>query len=100
MFGEGVKGSLFGGGVKKKADVFTLSPNVEPVHRLMDLNPLTDMPASGDLKSGDNLFFTTPPLEFQRTSPPPPPRQIDPAPNGNDFGHYMKSYMNTYYQNS
>ena len=22
-----------------------------------------------------------------------PPRKIDPAPNGNDLGHYMKSYM-------
>ena len=23
----------------------------------------------------------------------PPPRKIDPAPNGNDLGHYMTSYM-------
>ena len=30
------------------------------------------------------------PLEFQQTSSP---RQIDPAPNGNDLGHYKKSYM-------
>ena len=40
----------------------------------------TEMPTSGDLKSGDCLFFTT-------------PRKIDPAPNGNDLGHYMTSYM-------
>ena len=40
------------------------------------------MPTSGDLKSGDSLFFTTP------TS-----RQIDRAPNGNGLGLYMKSYM-------
>ena len=37
------------------------------------------MPTSGDLKSGD--------------SPHPPHQQIDPAPNGNNLGHYMKSYM-------
>ena len=30
-------------------------------------------------------FFHYPPLEFQRI----PPRQIDPAPNGNDLGHYI-----------
>ena len=47
------------------------------------------MPTSGDLKSGDCLFFTSPP-EFQR---PSPPRKIDPAPNGNHLGHYMTSYM-------
>ena len=44
----------------------------------------SEMPTSEDLKS-----FTTPP-EFQRTFPP---RQIDIAPNGNDLGHYMNSYM-------
>ena len=48
------------------------------------------MPTSGDLKSGDCPFFHYPP-EFQR--PPPPPRKIDPALNGNDLGHYMTSYM-------
>ena len=46
-----------------------------------------EMPTSGDLKSGDCLFFTTPP-EFQQ-----PPRKIDPAPNGNDLRHYMMSYV-------
>ena len=40
------------------------------------------MPTSGDLKSGDSLFFTT-----------PTPRQIDRAPNGNGLGLNMKSYM-------
>ena len=34
-----------------------------------------EMPTSGDLKSGDCLFFTT---------PPPHPQKMDPAPNGND----------------
>ena len=24
---------------------------------------------------------------------PPPPEEIDPAPKGNDLGHYMTSYM-------
>ena len=47
------------------------------------------MPTSGDLKSGDCLFFTT---------PPPPQKKIiiiiiDSAPNGNDLGHYITSYM-------
>ena len=42
------------------------------------------MPTSGDLKSTeDSLFLTT----------RPHPKQIDPAPNGNDLGHHMKSYM-------
>ena len=48
-----------------------------------------------DLKSGDCLFFTSPP-EFQRpttTPPPPPQKNNDPAPNGNDLGHHMTSYM-------
>ena len=40
------------------------------------------MPTSGDLKSGDSLFFTT-----------PTPQQIDRAPNGNGLRLYMKSYM-------
>ena len=48
-----------------------------------------EMPTSGDLKSGDCLFFHHPPPEFQR----PPPLEIDPAPNRNDLGHYMTSYM-------
>ena len=53
---------------------------------------IAEMPTSGDLKSGYSLLFTPPPPpppEFQH----PPPQQIDPAPNGNDLGHYMKSYM-------
>ena len=45
---------------------------------------MTEMPTSGD-----SPFFT-PPGNFNR---PPPPQQIDAAPNGNDLGHYMKSYM-------
>ena len=50
------------------------------------------MPTSGDLKSGDCHFLTTPPPQsFKET--PPPKRKIDPAPNGNDLGHYMTSYM-------
>ena len=48
-------------------------------------------PTSGDLKSGDSLFFTPPPRIS--TEPPLPPQQIAPAPNRNDLGHYMKSYM-------
>ena len=39
------------------------------------------MPTSGDLKSGASLFFSL------------TTRQIDPAPNVNALGHYMKSYM-------
>ena len=48
-------------------------------------------PTSGDLKSGDSLFFYSPPRIS--TEPPPAPQQIAPAPNRNDLGHYMKSYM-------
>ena len=51
-----------------------------------------EMPTSGDLKSGDCLFFYSP-SGISTTPPPPPPRKIDPAPNGNDLGHYMTSYM-------
>ena len=40
---------------------------------------MTEMPTSGD-----SPFFT-PPANFNR---PPPPQQIDAAPNGNDLGHY------------
>ena len=47
---------------------------------------MTEMPTSGD-----SPFFTRP-RNFN--SPPPPPRQqIDAAPNGNDLGHHMMSYM-------
>ena len=46
-----------------------------------------EMPTSGDLKSGDCLVFSA------RNETLPPPRKIDPAPNGNDLGHYMTSYM-------
>ena len=45
-----------------------------------------EMPTSGDLKSAVYLFLTTP-NGFPRF------QQIDPAPNGNDLWHYMKSYM-------
>ena len=48
------------------------------------------MPTLGDLKSGGSLFFSAPP----GISTDHAPRQIDPAANGNDLGHYMKSYMN------
>ena len=56
------------------------------------LHVYSEMPNSGDLKSGDSLFFTTP-LEFQQKPSPPPLRQIDPALNGNDLSNYIKSYM-------
>ena len=79
-------GSLFGEGVKKR-DFFTLSPNGQPVHRLMDLNPLTEMPTSGDLKSGDSLFFTTP--------PPPPDKLTNNNNNNNNLHLYSANlYMN------
>ena len=32
--------------------------------------------------------------------PPPPPTSHDPAPNGNDLGHFMKSYMKYILSNS
>ena len=48
------------------------------------------MPTSGDLKTGDSPFLTTPPRNFNGL---PPLWQIDRALNGNDLGHSMKSYM-------
>ena len=36
-------------------------------------------------KIGETVLFSLP--------PPPAPRKIDPAPNGNDLEHYMTSYM-------
>ena len=47
---------------------------------------IAEMPTSGDLKSGHLFHYPTP-------TPTPTPQKIDPAPNGNDLGHYMKSYM-------
>ena len=62
---------------------------------------IAETPTSGDLKSGDSLFFHYPP------PPPPPPQNFngsppphDPAPNGNDLGHFMKSYMKYILSNS
>ena len=52
------------------ADVF---PGVD----LESRNP--EMPTSGDLKSGDCLFFTTHLPEFQR---PPPPEKLTQPPMG------------------
>ena len=51
------------------------------------------MPTAGDLKSGDCLFFHYSPPPPLPSPPLPPPRKIDPAPNGNDLGHYMTPYM-------
>ena len=50
------------------------------------------MPTSGDLKSGDSLFFTTPPPEIQWTPSSAPPFH-NPDKCGNHLGHYIKSYM-------
>ena len=65
-----------------------------PSHHVKFYSLISEMPTSGDLKSGDCLFFTTPPpRNFNET---PPPRRIDPVPNGyngNDSGPYMTSYM-------
>ena len=49
----------------------------------------SEMPTSGDLKSGVSLFFTTPfpQPECQQPSPHPAP------PSHHGFGHYMMSYM-------
>ena len=45
------------------------------------------MPTSGDLKSGDSLFFTTPSPEIQWTPSSLPPFH-NPDKCGNDLGHY------------
>ena len=58
--------------------------------RMCSSTSAAEMPTSGDLKSGDCLFFTIPP---GISTTLPPPGKIDPAPNENDLGHYMTSYM-------
>ena len=40
-----------------------------------------------------SFFDYSSPPEFQRTPPPQKKKKFDPAPNGNDLGHYMMSYM-------
>ena len=48
-----------------------------------EIRELAKMPTSGDVKSGDYLFFTTPPPGFRWRAPLPAPQgQIDPAPMG------------------
>ena len=49
----------------------------------------SEMPTSGDLKAGDSLFHY--PTGISTDTPPPSTGQMDPAPNGNDLGHYMMS---------
>ena len=39
-------------------------------------------------------------LSFLSLPAPPPPPSHDPAPNGNDLGHFMKSYMKYILSNS
>ena len=46
-----------------------------------------EMPTSGDLKSGDCLFFHHPPQNFND-----PRLEIDPAPNRNDLDHYNEVF--------
>ena len=48
-----------------------------------------DMPTSGNLKSGDSLFFLT----FPSPLPPPTPNKHNWIQSLIGLGHYMKSYM-------
>ena len=57
---------------------------------------IAEMPTSGDLKSGYSLLFTPPP-HHRRNFNIPPPQQIDPAPNGNDLGHYNYEVLHEVY---
>ena len=56
---------------------------------------MAEMPTSGDLKSGDSLFFTPPPGNSINSllRPPPPAPSTTPTKCDNDLGHYIKSYM-------
>ena len=74
-------------------DAFHFNTKVPCFFNSLSPDILTEIPTSGDLKSGDCLFFTTPPPRNFKETAPPPPRKIDPAPNVNDLGHYMTSYM-------
>ena len=58
---------------------------------------IAEMPTSGDLKSGYSLLFTPPPPTTTGISTSPPPQQIDPAPNGNDLGHYNYEVLHEVY---
>ena len=51
----------------------------------------SEMPIPGDLKAGDSLFHYPTGISTDTPPPPPPPSlgQIDPAPTGNDLGHYI-----------
>ena len=66
--------------------MYVPSLNFKACHFIMEEEAMTiaEMPTSGDLKSGHFFHYPT---------PTPTPQKIDPAPNGNDLGHYMKSYM-------
>ena len=57
---------------------------------------IAEMPTSGDLKSGYSLLFTPPPPHHRRNFNIPP-QQIDPAPNGNDLGHYNYEVLHEVY---
>ena len=58
---------------------------------------IAEMPTSGDLKSGYSLLFTPPPHHRRNFNISPPPQQIDPAPNGNDLGHYNYEVLHEVY---
>ena len=47
---------------------------------ILSLRSVAETPTSGDLKSGDSLFFTTPPPEFQQTPSPTPPDKLTQPP--------------------
>ena len=49
-------------------------------HGILSLRSVAETSASGDLKSGDSLFFTTPPPEFQQTPSPTPPDKLTQPP--------------------
>ena len=57
---------------------------------------IAEMPTSGDLKSGYSLLFTPPPPTTAGISTSPP-QKIDPAPNGNDLGHYNYEVLHEVY---
>ena len=67
-------------------------PNVFSIKSMVYV-PIPYLPTSGDLKSGDSLFCTTPPTPHPLMSLAPTPPLLHPPNQQITLAHYMASYM-------